>query len=173
LDPGGGCPTLTPLGFYFSGLRFRVEDMPVCADPSDTIPLSLKADENKPEDVRPVFIVRFLTDAELRQLRRLLKQATEEKDEDKAVDLVEQALRIGIVDAKNLAFRGKSLPFTELDKYHKFFSSREVWELAYGQIEAITVGEQDRFTSGSQLASARAKSAQDAKPDDANQSQAS
>jgi len=147
--------------------------MPVCADPNDTAPLSLKSDANIAAESRPTFQVKFLTDSELRQLRRLLKAASEEKDEDKAVAKVEEALRVGIVGAANLAFRGKPLDFDAIKNFGDYFTSREMWELAYGQIEAVTVGEQDRFLSGSAQGSDQADSAQDAKPDDANQSQAS
>jgi hypothetical protein len=141
--------------------------MPINADPNETAPLSLKIDAKLPDETRPTFQVRFLTDSELRKLRRLLKAASEEKDEDKSVAMVEEALRVGIVDGKNLVFRGKPLDFADLKKFGDYFSSREVWELAYGQIEAITVGEQDRFSLGSQVASEPVQSAQDATAIDA------
>jgi len=94
-----------------------------------------------------------------------------EKDAD--VAKVEEVLRVGIVGAANLAFRGKPLDFDAIKNFGDYFTSREMWELAYGQIEAVTVGEQDRFLLGSAQGSDQADSAQDAKPDDANQSQAS
>lgn len=136
--------------------------MPVCADPNDTAPLFLKSDKKLPPETRPTFRVRFLTDSEVGKIRRLLDQASKEKEEPQAKALVEEALRVGIVDVENLKFRGDLVRFSDIKKFNDLLSPREMWELAYGQIVAVSIAEDERFFSASQPDSAPERSAPDA-----------
>jgi hypothetical protein len=140
--------------------------MPICADSSETVDFVLATDKAKENP--PTFQVRFLTDAETRKLRKLLEQAGNETDEDKSAQLVDAAIAVGVAGVRNLSFRGQ--PLKDLDAiaaaggYSAILSSKEVWELAYGQLSAIGLAESDRFKSASAQGSAPAPSAKAADP---------
>jgi hypothetical protein len=139
----------------------------ICADPNETTPLYLKSSESAPEADRPTLLVKFMTDSEIRTVRRLMREAKAEADDDKAQPTIERALRVGIVGARNLKFRGKPLAFEDITSFSEFFSENELIELVWGQLRAVTMGEQQRFLSDSDANSALASIALSAPAGDA------
>jgi len=137
--------------------------MPINADPNETEPFYLKHDLGKPIESRPTFFVRFLNDIEHRRLRKLLDEAAAEKDADKATDMIEEAIRIGVVGCKNVVYRGQQIEFKQIKRFGEFLSSRELAQLAWGQLKTILIGEEDRFFSESQPDSGQGESAPAAK----------
>ncbi len=112
--------------------------MPVCADPNATATFHLKSDADKPTGSRPEFIVRFVTARQMREARKLARQAYEEKDDDKAAELMDKQYAIGLVGWNN--YGGDFSVSAISDK----LTTVEQWELLWGWMNAVVVAENDR-----------------------------
>lgn len=117
--------------------------MPICSDPQATAEFWLKVDENKPASERPVFVCRFLTARQIREVRRLVKSAYEEKDDAEAAALLDKSLAIGIVGWRN--YPGEF----SIERIADVLSESEQWELAWSWPLAVSVAEKDRKGSAS------------------------
>jgi hypothetical protein len=143
--------------------------MPIGADPDETIPVCLTVDRDKPEESRPTFFIRFVTDRESRKMSRLFVDAatiadpeSPAYDPEKAATMINEAVLISLAGWRNVIHRGKAVPFgTELAD---FLSGAEVWELADLAIRTPKLTEQDKKKSVLQSASPTANSAKDAPP---------
>lgn len=56
--------------------------MPRGVDPNHTVPFSLPADQDKPEDQRPVFYARYLTARQMHECERLMAEAVQTAGDD-------------------------------------------------------------------------------------------
>lgn len=82
--------------------------MPICADPSETCPVRLQADRDKPDAT--TFHVRFLTARESARFSRLIRDAQKAGDDEVAFGLYEQALSLAIVRVDGAQLRGQPVP---------------------------------------------------------------
>jgi hypothetical protein len=125
--------------------------VPLCADPDETIPFSLKTDEAKPADARPVFHLRFLTEREARKVRRLIKQANAETDDDQADALLSEAIAVGLDGLTDVKLRGKDVKHG--DPPSSYLTTAELWELVYAVLNKPALTEDERGKSASSPAS--------------------
>lgn len=119
--------------------------MPLSSDPTATVPVYLDTDAAADEKTRPAFLARFLTVSESRRVRDLTKQAFDEKDQDKAQDLLNQILAIQYAGWQNVTDReGRAVPFEVKDG--KLVSADDAlalldkWELVGAAPAAIQLG---------------------------------
>jgi hypothetical protein len=131
--------------------------MPLSADPADLIPFSLPTDESKPEPDRPTFMLRFLTEKEHRKVRRLVEQAGNEPDDDKAAATLAEAIRVGLTELRNVKFRGDVVA-VGVDP-QEYLTTRELWSLVYAVLNKPQITEDERGKSASSAASDKASTA--------------
>lgn len=125
--------------------------MPLCAEPTDTLPYSLTTDAAKPEAERPVFVFQHLTERESRKVRRLINSAYEIRstDEDKAAALLGEAIAVGLVDVRRVKFRGQ--PVTVKQEPQDYLKTGELWELAWATLTAPMPTTEEKKSSESEL----------------------
>ena len=122
----------------------------IALDPSETLWISLKADEAKPETTRPAFECRYLTVAQARKIRRALDAAMH-ADDDKAESIIREALTGVLVNWRNV-------PGTfAVEGLAEVLTITEMFELAASCVHKTSVSEWDRKKSVSPSDSAGAQ----------------
>jgi len=132
--------------------------MPIGLDSSETVPVFLKSDKDKPIETRPAFLFHFITSAELRKVRRLRKELEVLKDDDDIEKKVDEILMVGLAGWRKMIGRdGKEIPYSpDLQLVTTF---RERVELVYSFVAAVNLAEEELGKSGSPVESAAVSSA--------------
>lgn len=103
--------------------------MPLALDPEQKIVISLQLDQNKSEEVRPSFIVRFLSGRDRRKISENINEALKSKSDDDSEKLIFDAVKIGLVGWKNIVNRaGEVIPF-DINLLPEILTDLEMWEL--------------------------------------------
>jgi hypothetical protein len=110
--------------------------LPLACNTAARAPFWLDADASSPISTRAVFLVKFLTTAELQRYNALLEQIASAPDDLAAYKLAREALGVGIVGWRNMNYpvdhpeAGKPMPF-DLDLLFsaKVLSEQELWVL--------------------------------------------
>ncbi len=135
--------------------------MPISAHKSKRAKISLEIDKDIPEPERPVFLFRFISNAERGEVRANLEAAGKFKDDESQSSSVCAAIRPALIGWENqttaFAPAGDSI-----DPLRRILTLTEIWELAFAFLDGITVQERDIKNSQPPLADATEKSASDA-----------
>lgn len=111
--------------------------MPLKTNPQARAWVALNSDAALPADVRPVFLVRYMTDEEHAQHAEMMKAAVNEPDNNRCAELLMKAVRIGVTGWKNFKDGdGVELPFTD-QHFFDLLSDRERWEIAWQYPAAV------------------------------------
>jgi len=86
--------------------------MPLATDPEQVFEIVLESDKDKPVDIQPRFMYRYLSMREFRQVGNINDSIVAEDTADDAVDKTLKALSVGLIGWENLKDRaGKIIPF--------------------------------------------------------------
>jgi hypothetical protein len=129
--------------------------MPIVLD-GGTVEVALAYDANTPEDNRPAFVARYITALESVQYRKAVFAVNEERDEEKQLAMLKDALKIILTGVKNMG------EMTLDDALNKL-SEDEVWELSGAARASVHLSEKDKKKSRSASLSTGGNSAPDAK----------
>lgn len=116
--------------------------MPLGLDPDATVELWLDSDADKPIESRPVFLFRFLTCRNVRQVQDLRKQAIDSQVD--TLKLIDEALLIGLAGWRNM----NGIPFSP-EAINDVLTPQEKWELVCEFPSRINLTESDRKNSRS------------------------
>ena len=136
--------------------------MPLALDPAQTVPFSLAVDKDKAEEVRPTFLLGYLTCRQTLSYETLVKQAADAlPDQAKSNTFLNQALALLIRGWKNLGdFQWKvDIENGVLTALDDMLTVEEKWEFAFAGRKAVRLSEDDKKKSRSQPAIATAESA--------------
>ena len=105
--------------------------MPIPLSKEDTFKLTLKSDEELPEEIRPYFKCKFLTGREQRKLAEILDTFTESKSSFDVITKSFDMIRPVIVGWGNMVdSAGKEIPFSK-DGLEDIIQFQEAQELAW------------------------------------------
>jgi hypothetical protein len=140
--------------------------MPLSSNPNATAQFWLACDAEIPLKDRPVFKVRFITEAQLQEHGELMKQAGEAADDAAAYKMVVQAIQIGVIGWDRFTdSAGQPIMWDASDLVGIFRRARmtesELWELAWGYPLVVRMVRDDRPLSGSPAKSGTVRSAGD------------
>lgn len=120
--------------------------MPIGFDPNDTCEVTLRLDADQPEEKRMKFKVRFLSAGDTKKVYRLIQQAKDERDEVKADDMINEAMKVGIVGWSNIRRHdGSELPFTT-ESFDEF-TWLQKYRICHEYPVATTLAEADKKKS--------------------------
>lgn len=120
--------------------------MPIALDPQETVWFPLASDAKKADDVRPEFESRYLDYATVRKIRRAIQDAVKEQDDDKANDLLDDALCSALVGWRNMGKGKKAIKFSR-EALSDVLTVNEKYELAGLCVMKTQLAELDRKKS--------------------------
>lgn len=139
--------------------------MPLSSNPNKTTTCWLDVDADDPLATRPVFLVRYMTNAQVERHRELFDAAAAEPDNARALDLLLQAIDVGIVGWRNFFDeKGEPVPYSHEALLDGRLLERELWEIARTYPAFVRLAEDDRKNSGSPPASGGAAATTTAPP---------
>lgn len=121
--------------------------MPIALDTEETIWFPLASDAKKPDETRPEFETRFLDYATVRKIRRAIESAVKETDDEKANELLDDALCSALVGWRNMGQGEKAVTFSREALSH-VLTVNEKYELASLCVIKTQLAELDRKKSG-------------------------
>jgi hypothetical protein len=139
--------------------------MPIACDPSKRATFWLTLDGEKSEDVRPMFIARFITDRQWLKIMDLIDKADSlGTDRRKQTETLDEIFAIGLIDWKNMLDpSGNSVAF-DVSKLSDVLTLSEKWQLVYTMLNAVQLQEADQKKSASPSASVTVSTAPDVQP---------
>ena len=139
--------------------------MPLALDTEQTFDRVLESDKDKPEDKRPTFTFRFLSNREWKQVAKLADniQDLQDKDLEPLLTEVENGLRVGLVGWRNMVNpqTGKPIPYNP-ENLDMIINPAEMWELVFKVRNHVSLDVSDKKKSVSQSQSSTGKSAKPA-----------
>ena len=109
--------------------------MPIASDPDCQIRLTLKSDEDKPEDSRPVFIFRHLTVRQWRKTAAIQDSLQTAESGSDAVAMILDALMPSLVNWEHLEVSGEPVSYDPA-KLDDLLTLGETMELLAALLEA-------------------------------------
>ncbi len=124
--------------------------MPLALDPLQTIWISLKSDEDRPENIRPAFQVRFLTARQRRQVREAINAAIAAASDEESQRLVLEAIKLGLAGWRNMTHSAAAAALEyDPEKLTEVLTDCELFELVGLLLEKTHLAEIDLKNSGS------------------------
>jgi hypothetical protein len=138
--------------------------MPIALDPNQTVPFSLAIDRDKPEHVRPVFLLGYLTCRQTLAYEALIEKAAEKSTQAERNANLNKALSLLIRDWTNVKdVQGNDVVCEPMQgtewALDDVLTPEEKWEFALEGRKAIRLSESDKKKSLSQPDTATEKSA--------------
>jgi hypothetical protein len=126
------------------------------ANPQARAQFVLRSDADTPAKDRPVFLVKFMTPADIEKYQNIVSEIGQQKDRREVGRLIWDAIVVGVTGWKNVkGTDGKPLEFNPKNLFDAC-SEQEIIELAYGYTSVIRPMAEDYrfFDSPSSIASA-------------------
>jgi len=90
--------------------------MPIALDPKRTFTVTLESDRDKPVETRPLFVCRYLTARQWKEIARLQDGIDESAGGAEALERIIEAIAMGLVGWENMiAPDGERVPFDAHD----------------------------------------------------------
>jgi len=135
--------------------------MPIALDPQETTWFPLAIDENKPDGERPEFECRFIEYATARRIRTAIEKAIKEKSDDKASEILDDAICSAVVGWRDMRRGDDDIEFSR-DALSEVLTVTEKFELAGLCVMRTQLAEWDRKKSAWQSRSNAEASAENA-----------
>ena len=138
--------------------------MPLSTNPNRTTHFWLDVDDALPRAMRPMFVVRFMSDDEHDRHAELMELARVEPDTARTLELVVEAITVGVVGWVNMPDpadpeRKRPLSWSIDNLVGGLLTRGELWELAWGYPEVVKLQRDDRKNSRSAAPSVTAQPA--------------
>lgn len=118
--------------------------MPIACDPNQTFNIVLKSDLQKPIELHPRFIFRYLTGREWKECDHIVDQAESIKTCAERFDMVISGIRMGLVGWENLMDRdGNAIPYGPAN-IDLAITISEAWELLFGLLGNTSLAIDDK-----------------------------